>query len=58
MQERQYWWVYCHGEVQPALVTFGLDHPDSVWLLGMEARLPAATVEMIQPLPDPPARHS
>jgi hypothetical protein len=56
MDERaEYWWVRYGSEVKPAQVSFVGGIPAQIWMIGSSDALPAASVELIERLPNPPA---
>ena len=55
MDERtEYWWVRDGSEVRPAQVGFVGGIPARISLIGSAEILPAASVELIERLPNPP----
>jgi hypothetical protein len=56
MDERaEYWWVRYGSEVRPAQVGFVSGIPAQVRMIGSSDTIPAASVELIERLPNPPA---
>ena len=56
MDERaEYWWVRDGSEVKPARVAFVGGIPAQIQLIGSPDVLPAASVELVERLPNPPA---
>jgi hypothetical protein len=52
---REYWWVSYEARVQPAEVGFTGGIPVSFRFIGMTGSIPAASAELIERLPVPPA---
>jgi len=52
---REYWWVSYNATVQPAEVGFVGGIPVRFRFIGMEGTIPAASAELIERLPAPPA---
>jgi hypothetical protein len=52
---REYWWVSYEARVQPAEVGFAGGIPVSFRFIGMTGSIPAASAELIERLPSPPA---
>jgi hypothetical protein len=56
MDERaEYWWVRHGSEVKPARVAFVGGIPAQIQMIGSSDPIPAASVELIERLPNPPA---
>ena len=56
MDERaEYWWVRHGSEVKPARVAFVGGIPAQIQLIGSPDPVPAASVELLERLPNPPA---
>jgi hypothetical protein len=52
---KEYWWVSYNATVQPAEVAFVGGIPVRFRFLGTEGSVPAASAELIERLPAPPA---
>ncbi len=56
MDERaEYWWIRHGSEVKPARVAFVGGIPAQIQMIGSPDSIPAASVELIERLPNPPA---
>ncbi len=52
---KEYWWVFHEAAIQPAEVGFRGGIPVSFRFIGMAGSIPAASAELIERLPSPPA---
>jgi hypothetical protein len=56
MDERaEYWWVRQGSDIKPAQVAFVGGIPAQIRMIGSPDAVPAASVELIERLPNPPA---